>query len=202
MEITANLVKELRDKTGSGFMDCKKALNETAGKVEEAVEYLRKKGLAAASKRAEKAVQEGIIGSYIHQGGKIGVLAEVNCETDFVAKTDDFQTLVRDIAMQVAASNPLYIDRDEIPEDLLEKEKDILRAQALESGKPEKFVDRIVDGRLEKFFSEVCLLEQPFIKEAEKSVRDHINSNISKLGENIKVKRFIRYKLGEEVETA
>jgi elongation factor Ts len=196
MEISASLVKDLREKTGAGFMDCKKALLESNGELEGAVEYLRKKGLSAASKRAEKAAHEGLICSYIHSGGKIGVLAEVNCETDFVAKTEDFQSLAKDIAMQIAASNPLYIDREEVPATVIEKEREIFKTQALESGKPPHIADKIVDGKIEKYFAEICLMEQAFVKEPEKSVGEHIKAHIAKLGENIKINRFVRYTLG------
>jgi len=196
MEISASLVKDLREKTGAGFMDCKKALVESKGELENAIEYLRKKGLSAASKRAEKAAHEGLISSYIHSGGKIGVLAEINCETDFVAKTDDFKNLAKDIAMQIAASNPLYVDRDDVPEATIEKERAIFKAQTLESGKPENIADKIVDGKIEKYYSEICLMEQTFVKDPDKSVGEHVKANIAKLGENIKINRFVRYTLG------
>ena len=196
MDISASLVKDLREKTGAGFMDCKKALVESNGALEDAIEYLRKKGLSAASKRAEKAANEGLISSYIHSGGKIGVLAEINCETDFVAKTDDFQGLAKDIAMQIAASNPLYLERDDVPEATIEKEREIFKAQVLESGKPENIADKIVDGKIEKYYSEICLMEQTFVKDSSKSVGEHVKANIAKLGENIKINRFVRYTLG------
>jgi elongation factor Ts len=196
MEISASLVKDLREKTGAGFMDCKKALVESNGELDNAIEYLRKKGLSAASKRAEKAAHEGLVSSYIHSGGKIGVLAEINCETDFVAKTDDFKHLAKDIAMQIAASNPLYVDRDDVAEAIIEKERAIFKAQALESGKPENIVDKIVDGKIEKYYSEICLMEQTFVKDPDKSVGEHVKANIAKLGENIKINRFVRYTLG------
>ncbi len=196
MDISASLVKDLREKTGAGFMDCKKALVESNGELEEAVEYLRKKGLAAASKRAEKAANEGLVSSYIHAGGKVGVLVEINCETDFVAKTDDFHSLARDIAMQIAASNPLCVDRDDVPEATIEKEREIFKAQALESGKPENISDKIVEGKIEKYYSEICLMEQTFVKDSDKSVGEHIKANIATLGENIKINRFVRYALG------
>ena len=196
MEISASLVKDLREKTGAGFMDCKKALVESDGELEDAIEYLRKKGLSAASKRTEKAANEGLISSYIHSGGKIGVLVEINCETDFVAKTEDFQSLAKDIAMQIAASNPLYVDRDDVPEATIEKEGAIFKAQALESGKPENIADKIVDGKIEKYYSDICLMEQAFVKDPDKSVGEHIKASIAKLGENIKINRFVRYNLG------
>ncbi len=198
MEITANMVKELREKTGAGIMDCKKALAETKGDIVAAIEYLRRKGIAKASQKAGRAAQEGLVGAYIHQGGRIGVLVEVNCETDFVARTDDFQGLVKDIAMQIAASNPLYVSRGDVPEELIEKEKEVYRAQALESGKPEHVAERIVEGRMEKFFQEICLLEQPFIKDTNMTVEDLIKSYIAKLGENILVRRFARFEVGKE----
>jgi elongation factor Ts len=194
------MVKALREKTGAGMMDCKRALEETGGDMEKAVEYLREKGLAAAAKRAGRTAAEGVIESYIHLGGKLGVLVEVNCETDFVARTPEFQELARDIAMQVAAANPQYLTREDVPAEVLEKEKEILRAQALNEGKPEKVVDRIVEGRLEKFYSENCLLEQPFIKDPDKKVRDLLAEKIARIGENIVVRRFVRFQLGETLE--
>ena len=197
MAISAKEVKELREKTGAGIMDCKAALKEAEGDMEKAIEILKKKGIAKAAKKASRVASDGLIGSYIHHGGKIGVLVEVNCETDFVAKTDDFKNLVNEIAMQIAASNPLYVKREDIPEEVLNKEKEVYRAQALESGKPEKIVDRIVEGKMEKYFKEVCLLEQPYIRDDEKTVKDLINETIAKVGENIVVRRFVRYVLGE-----
>jgi elongation factor Ts len=170
MEISAAVVKELRDKTGAGMMDCKKALGETGGDLDKAVDYLRQKGLAAAAKRADRLAADGAVGAYVHPGGKIGVLIEINCETDFVARTTEFQALLKDIAMQVAAANPRYVKRDEVPAEEFEKEKQIYRQQALESGKPEKVVDKIVEGKIERFYSEVCLLEQSFIKDPDKKV--------------------------------
>ncbi|NPV28237.1 MAG: translation elongation factor Ts [Firmicutes bacterium] len=196
--IKADLVKELRERTGAGMMDCKRALTETGGDLEKALVYLRERGLATAAKKAGRATKEGRIEAYIHAGGRLGVLIEVNCETDFVAKTDDYQTLCRELAMQVAASNPLYIDRSDVPPDQLEKEKEILRTQALNEGKPEKVIDKIVSGRLEKYFQEVCLLEQPYIRDPERTVKDLINEYIARLGENIVVRRFCRFRLGEE----
>jgi elongation factor Ts len=197
MEITASMVKELRERTGAGMMDCKRALVETDGDFDKAVTLLREKGLAAASKRAGRETAEGVVESYIHMGGRIGVLIEVNCETDFVAKTDQFRTLARDLAMQVAASRPLYVSRDEVPEDVIERERQIYRTQALNEGKPEKVADRIVEGKLEKFYQEVCLLDQPFIREPEKSVSDLVRETIGTLGENITVRRFARFERGE-----
>jgi elongation factor Ts len=199
MEITASMVKELRERTGAGMMDCKRALVETEGDFDKAVIFLREKGLAAASKRAGRETAEGVVDSYIHMGGRIGVLIEVNCETDFVAKTDQFRTLARDLAMQVAASKPLYVSRDEVPDDVIEGERQIYRSQALNEGKPEKIADKIVEGRLEKFYQEVCLLDQPFIREPEKSVEELIRETIGLLGENITVRRFARLERGESL---
>lgn len=197
MEITAAVVKELREKTGAGMMDCKKALSETGGDLDKAVDYLRQKGLAAAAKKASRVAADGAVGAYVHPGGKIGVLVEINCETDFVARTTEFQALLKDIAMQVAAANPRYVRRDEVSVEEFEKEKQIYRQQALESGKPEKVVDKIVEGKMDRFYSEVCLLEQSFIKDPDKKVLDVINDAIARMGENIQVRRFARYHLGE-----
>ncbi|MBO8127589.1 MAG: translation elongation factor Ts [Peptococcaceae bacterium] len=197
MEISAKLVKELRERTGAGMMDCKKALQETGGDIEKAIDYLREKGLSKAAKKAGRAASEGIVDSYIHSNGKIGVLIEVNCETDFVAKTPEFKAFVRDLAMQVAAASPEYVSREEVPAEVVEKEKSILRAQALNEGKPEKIIEKMVEGRLEKFYKDVCLLEQPFIKDPDKAVRDVVNEMIAKLGENMVVKRFVRFEVGE-----
>ncbi|MDF1535937.1 MAG: translation elongation factor Ts [bacterium] len=202
MSISASLVKELREKTGAGFMDCKEALKECDGDSDKAVDYLRKKGLSAASKRAGRAASEGVVGSYIHMGGKIGVIVEVNCETDFVARTDDFQELVADIAMQVAAARPLYVRRDEVTAVHLEKEREIYKAQALESGKPEKVVDKIVEGKVEKYFQEICLEEQEFIREKGTRILDHVKSVAGKLGENVRINRFARFEVGEGQEKA
>jgi len=190
------MVKELRDKTNAGMMDCKKALTETQGDMEKAVDLLRQKGLAVAQKRASRATSEGTIQTYIHAGGKLGVMVEVSCETDFVAKTDDFATFARDIAMHVAASNPVAIQREEVAADLVEREKEIYRQQALESGKPEQIIDKIVNGKLDKFFSEVCLLEQNFVKNPDLTVQDLLNELIAKMGENITIKRFVRFQVG------
>jgi len=197
MEIPAGAIKELRQRTGVGVLDCKKALVECAGNVDEAIDFLRKKGLAKAAKRAGRETTEGLITSYIHPGGKIGVLVDINCETDFVARTEDFQNLAKDIAMHIAAMNPVAIGREEVPPEVIEKEKEILRAEAATSGKPEKVVEKIVEGRLEKFFTEQCLLEQAYIKNPEITVKDLIHDMIAKVGENIAVRRFTRYQLGE-----
>jgi elongation factor Ts len=199
MEITAAVVKELRDKTGAGMMDCKKALAESEGDLQKAIDYLRLKGLAAAAKKADRAAADGAVAAYVHPGGKIGVLVEVNCETDFVARTAEFQALLKDIAMQVAAANPRCVRREELSAEELEKEKTIYRHQALESGKPENLVDKIVEGKMERFYSESCLLEQAFIKDPDKKVRDIINDAIARFGENIQIRRFARYHLGESL---
>ncbi len=199
MKITSELVKELRDRTGVGMMDCKKALVETGGDVEKAIQHLREKGLAAAAKRAGRETKEGSIFSYIHPGAKLGVLVEVDCETDFVARTDDFLELGKNLAMQVAASAPLTVTREELPEDVIEREREIFKKQALSSGKPENVVDKIVEGKLEKFYHEVCLLEQPFVKNDDENIEDLLKATIAKLGENIVIKRFARFQLGEDV---
>lgn len=195
--IKAEMVKELRERTGAGMMDCKKALIETNGDMEKAIETLRKKGLAAAAKKAGRIAAEGRVESYIHGAGRIGVLVEVNCETDFVAKTDEFIELCRDIAMQVAAAKPEYVSRDQVPAEVIEREKEILKAQAINEGKPEKVMDKIVAGRLEKFFEEFCLLEQKFIRDTDKTVEQHVVEKIAKLGENISIRRFARFEMGE-----
>lgn len=199
MEVSASVVKELREKTGAGMMDCKKALAETGGDLEKAVDFLRQKGLAAAAKKADRVAADGAVGAYVHPGGKIGVLLEINCETDFVARTPEFQALLKDVAMQVAAASPRYVRREEVSAEEFEKEKVIYRQQALESGKPEKVVDKIVEGKMEKFYSDVCLLEQSFIKDPDKKVTDVINEAIARLGEKIQVRRFSRFHLGEGV---
>jgi elongation factor Ts len=196
MAISADMVKELREKTGAGMMDCKRALSETEGDIEKAIDYLRQKGLSDAAKRTGRTASEGVIGSYIHPGGKIGVLVEVNCESDFVARTEEFQLLVKDLAMHVAASNPLYLRREDVPGEAIAREKNIYEVQAKEGGKPEKIVERIVQGKLEKFFQDVCLLEQPFVKDPDISVNQRVSSIIAKLGENIVVRRFQRFQLG------
>ena len=199
MEVSANMVKELREKTGAGMMDCKEALAETGGDFQKALDYLRQKGLATAAKRAGRVASEGRIGSYIHAGGKIGVMVEVNCETDFVAKTDDFQAFAKDIAMHIAASSPSYIRREEVTVDVLEREKEIYRAQARDAKKPEKVIDKIVEGKLEKFYGETCLLEQPFVKDPDLTIQDLLNGLIGKLGEKIEIRRFTRYQVGEGI---
>jgi elongation factor Ts len=199
MEVTASLVKELREKTGAGMMDCKKALAETAGDLPKAVDYLRQKGLAAAARKADRVATDGAIGAYVHAGGKLGVLVEINCQTDFVARTAEFQSLLKDIAMQVAATNPRCVRREEISAEDFEREKVIYRQQALESGKPEKVVEMIVQGKMDKFYAEVCLLDQAFVKDPDKTVSDVIADAIARLGENIQVRRFARYHLGEGV---
>ncbi len=198
MEITAKMVKELREKTNAGMMDCKKALTESDGDFEKAVTYLREKGIAKASSKAGREAKEGIITSYIHPGSKLGVLIEIDCETDFVARTDDFQNFAKDLAMQVAAANPVAISRDQIDSATIKKEKEIFRNQAINDGKPEKILDKIVEGRLEKYFAETCLLEQAFVKDADKTMDEYVKEIISKLGENIIVRRFARFRLGEE----
>jgi len=190
-------VKELREKTGAGLLDCQKALGETAGDVEKALRLLRERGLAKAAKKAARAATDGAIGSYIHPGGKIGVLIEVNCETDFVAKTAEFQQLVRDLGMQVAAAAPRYVSRDEVPESELQTEREIYRAQALRSGKPENVLDRIIAGQVERFYKDVCLLEQPFIKQSDRTVDEVIKEAIVRFGVNVAVRRFARFQLGE-----
>ena len=197
MQITPAMIKELREKTGAGIMDCKEALTASEGSTEDAIDYLRKKGLQSASKRSARSTREGVVSSYIHGGGRLGVLVEVNCETDFVARTDDFQELVRDIAMQIAASNPQYISRQDIADDDLAKERLILEEQAKTAGRPEHVIPKIVDGRMEKFFEEVCLLDQPFVKNPDLTVAGLIKEKIAKVGENITVSRFVRFVLGE-----
>jgi elongation factor Ts len=198
--IQASAVKELRERTGSGMMDCKKALTESNGDMEKAIEILREKGLAAAAKKAGRIASEGIVDSYIHGGGRIGVLIEVNSETDFVAKNEEFRQFVKDMAMQVAASNPLYVKREEVDPHIIEKEKEIFRAQALNEGKPEKIIERMVEGRIEKYYKEICLLEQPFIKDTDKTVNDVLNGMIAKIGENLSIRRFVRFEKGEGLE--
>ncbi|NLM85504.1 MAG: translation elongation factor Ts [Clostridiales bacterium] len=200
MEITAAMVKELRERTQAGMMDCKKALIETGGNMEKAIEYLREKGLAANAKKAGRIASEGMVDSYIHMGGKIGVLLEVNCETDFVANTDAFKNLCHDLALQIAASNPQFVSKDEVPTENLNKEREILRVQALNEGKPEKIVDRMVEGRIEKYYKEVCLLEQPFVKNPDITVQTLVNETALASGEKISVRRFTRYERGEGIE--
>ncbi len=196
MKITSQMVKELRDKTNAGMMDCKKALGETDGDMEKAIDLLRQKGLAVARKRADRATSEGVIQTYIHAGGKLGVMVEVNCETDFVAKTDGFIDFAKDIAMHIAAANPISITREEVPGDVVDREREIFKSQALESGKPENILDKIVTGKIDKFFAEVCLLEQKFVKNPDLSIQDLLNEVIAKMGENISVKRFARFQVG------
>jgi len=197
MQITASLVKELREKTGAGMMDCKKALAETDGDLQKATNLLREKGIAKAASKSSRAAKEGAIISYIHPGDKLGVLLELNCETDFVARTDDFKELTKNIAMQIAASSPLVITREELDESTLEEERKIYRTQALNEGKPEQIVDKIVTGRLEKYYQEVCLLDQPYIRDQDKSVSDLLTEAVGKLGENLVIRRFTRFALGE-----
>ncbi|MGB5657915.1 MAG: translation elongation factor Ts [Thermoanaerobaculia bacterium] len=202
MQVTPQLVKELRERTGAGMMDCKRALVDSEGDVEKAIELLRKRGMATAAKKAGRVAAEGVVSSYIHAGGRIGVLLEVNCETDFVARTDDFQNLVKDLGMHIAASDPRVVSRDEVTDAILERERAIYRDQAVESGKPENVLDRIVEGKIEKFYSESVLMEQPFIKNPEVTVQELVNEVIAKLGENIQVRRFARFKVGEGIEKA
>lgn len=199
-EITPQMVKEIRDRTGAPFLDCKKALEETGGDFEKAIDLLRIKGLAKAAKKVGRETPEGIIASYIHAGGKIGVMVEVNCETDFVARNEEFQAFAKEIAMQIAATNPRFIRKEDVSEEVVAKEREILKAQVIESGKPENVADRIVDGKIEKFYEEVCLLEQPYIRDPKIKVRDLLNSLIAKIGENIVIRRFVRYQLGEPLE--
>ncbi len=198
--ITAAMVKELRETTGAGMMDCKKALMHTEGDQEKAVDFLREKGLAAAAKKAGRVAAEGAVTSYIHAGGKIGVLVEINCETDFVANTDEFQSFAREIAMQIAAANPSCVRREEVDTKELDHEREVLREQALQEGKPEKIVEKMVEGRIEKYYKEVCLMEQPFIKDPDQTITDLVKSKIAKIGENISIRRFVRYQLGEGIE--
>ena len=196
MKITAQMVKELRDKTNAGMMDCKKALGETEGDMEKAVDHLRQKGLAVAAKRADRATSEGVVECYIHAGGKLGVMVEVGCETDFVAKTDGFKEFAKDIAMHIAAVNPVSIDRNEVPAEMVEREKEIYTAQALDSGKPENIVEKIVTGKIEKYLSEICLMEQKYVKNPDLSIQDLLNELVAKMGENISIKRFARFQIG------
>jgi elongation factor Ts len=200
MEVNATLIRELREKTGAGIMDCKRALAETGGDLDNAVNYLRQKGLAAAAKKADRVAADGAVGAYVHPGGKIGVLVEINCETDFVARTTEFQSLLKDMAMQIAAANPRYVRREDVSADEIEKEREIYRRQGLESGKPEKVIEKIIEGKMERFFSEVCLLEQAFIKDPDHKVADIVNDVVARLKEKIEVRRFVRYHLGEGVQ--
>lgn len=199
MKISASLVKELREKTGAGMLDCKNALVETNGDLEKAVDLLREKGLASAAKKAGRVASEGLVDSYIH-GGRIGAIVEVNSETDFVAKTDDFKELVRDIAMHVAASNPKYVSRDDVHPDEIAREKEVLMQLTINEGKPAHIAEKIVDGRMEKFYEQICLLDQAFIKEPSKTINDLLNENIAKIGENLKIRRFVRFEVGEGLE--
>ena len=193
--ITAQMVADLREKTGAGLLDCKKALGESNGNVDEAITILRKKGAASAAKKADRATKEGLIESYIHVGGKVGVLIEVNCETDFVARNEDFRAFVKDLCLQIAAASPQYVSRDEVPESELQKERDIAAAQV--QGKPPAAVQKIVEGKLDKYYSTVCLLDQPFVKLPEKTVKELLTDQIAKIGENLQVRRFIRYQIGQ-----
>jgi elongation factor Ts len=196
VKITSQMVKELRDKTNAGMMDCKKALGETDGDMEKAIDLLRQKGLAVAQKRAGRATSEGVIQTYIHAGGKLGVMLEVGCETDFVAKTDDFQSFAKDVAMHVAAMSPVAVKREDVPEDLVAREADIYKNQAIESGKPEEIAEKMVSGKLDKFFSEISLMEQKFVKNPDLTIQDLLNDLIAKMGENISIKRFVRFQVG------
>jgi len=199
VQITSEVVKKLRDKTGVGMMDCKKALEETNGDFEKAVEILRKKGIDVANKRSGRQASQGTVAAYIHMGGKIGVLVEVNCESDFVAKSDDFNNFVKDVSMQIAAANPDWVTRDEVPQNVLDKEKEILKEQALKTGKPEKVIEKIVEGKLTKFYSERCLIDQPFVKDQGKTIKQHLEELMAKTGEKCVIRRFVRYQVGEEV---
>ncbi|MHA0855996.1 translation elongation factor Ts [Paenibacillus sp. CMAA1364] len=200
MAVNASAVKELRERTGSGILDCKKALDETNGDVTKAIEFLREKGLAASANKAGRIATEGTVEAYIHAGGKIGVLVEINCETDFVGKTDQFKEFARDIAMQIAATNPRYVRREEVPQEDVDKEKEILKAQALNEGKPEKIVDKMVEGRISKYYEEFCLMEQSYIKDPDKTIAAVLNEKINTIGENISIRRFSRFELGEGLE--
>jgi elongation factor Ts len=200
VKIDAKDVRALRERTGSGIMDCKNALIEAKGNFEKAIEVLRKRGVAEAHRKVGRATREGLIGSYLHFGGKIGVLVELNCETDFVANTPDFQELAKDLAMQVASARPSYVGREDVPGEVLAKEREIYREQALSEGKPEKIIDRIVDGKLKKFYSEACLMEQSFVKEDDITIHERVERTISRLGENIMVRRFVRFQVGESLE--
>lgn len=200
MEVTVALIKELREKTSAGMMDCKQALKETDGDMEKAVDFLRQKGLATALRRSGKVTSEGRVHSYIHGTGKLGVLVEVNCETDFVANTDEFGEFVHNVAMHIAATSPLCVEREQLPEDLLNKEREIFKGQALDTGKPEHIIEKIVEGRIEKYYGEVCLMEQAFVKDPDKKIKDILNELVTSMGENININRFIRYGLGEESE--
>lgn len=195
--INAAMVKQLRDKTGAGMMDCKQALTQSGGDISQAVDFLRKKGLATAAKRAGRAMSEGQVHAYIHTGGKIGVLVEVNCETDFVAKNDDFKEFIKNISMHIAAANPVAITPEDVSEEILNKEREIFRAQALEMGKPEKMIDKIAEGKMNKFFKENCLLNQQYVRDPNMTIQDLLNELIAKIGENISIRRYVRYQVGE-----
>lgn len=198
MNITSQMVKELRVKTGAGVMDCKEALTDAGGDIEKAIDYLRKKGMSAATKRSSKAAKDGVVASYIHMGGKIGVLVEVNCETDFVAKTDDFQRFAKDLTMHIAAANPLFVRPEEIPGEAVERERDIYRSQALEEKKPEKIWEKIIEGKMKKYYEDVCLVKQKFIRDTDITIETLVNNMIAKTGENIVIRRFARFQLGED----
>ena len=199
-DITAQMVKELRDSTGAPFIDCKKALEEVSGNMDKALDILKIRGVAKASKKVGRETPEGTVTSYIHAGGKIGVMVEVNCETDFVARNEEFQAFAREVAMQIAAANPTYISKEDIPESELEREKEVMKAQVLESGKPENIAEKIIEGKLEKFFEEVCLLNQTYIRDSKLKIDDILQALIAKIGENIKVRRFTRFQLGEPLD--
>lgn len=200
MEISASMVKDLRERTGAGMMDCKKALQETNGDIEKAIEYLREKGIAKAAKKAGRIASEGIVESYIHGGGRIGVLVEVNIETDYAARNEDFRSFVKDVAMQIAAMSPQYVRREDVPTEQIEKEKEILKVQAINEGKPANIAEKMVNGRIEKYYTEICLLEQPFIKDSDKTVEQVVKEKISSIGENISIRRFVRFEMGEGIE--
>ena len=200
MSFTASDVKELREKTGVGMMDCKKALTETDGNMEKAIEWLREKGMATAKKKESRIASEGVVDSYIHMGGRIGVLVEVNCETDFVARADNFKAFVHDIALQIAAANPTYVNESEVPQEVLDHEKEILRVQALNEGKPEKIIDRMVEGRIKKYYEDFCLLNQTFVKDPSKTIQQYLNETIAAIGEKITIRRFVRFVMGEGLE--
>ena len=199
MAITAEMVKNLREKTGAGMMDCKAALTEMSGDMDKAIDFLRKKGLASAAKKSDRTTSQGLVSSYIHGEGKIGVLIEVNCETDFVARTEDFQSLVKDLAMHVAATNPQFVKREDVPSDVLDREKEVYRGQLREMKKPEAMMDKIIEGKMDKFFSDICLIEQAFVKDPDVKVQSLLTDKIAKLGENITVKRFARFELGQQL---
>ena len=200
MDVTADMVKQLREKTGLGVMDCKNALKEAQGNLEKAVEILRKKGMKTAEGKRHRLTNQGVIESYVHVGGKIGVLLEINCESDFVARNEQFQTFARDMALHICAANPKYLNRESVPQEVLDKEKEIFRALALKEGKPEKIVDKVVEGRLVKFYEEKCLMDQPYIKDQNKSLQEILEEIIGKIRENIQIRRFMRFELGEDIE--